>query len=372
MKNILINAANLHSGGAIAVASSFIKELSSSSAVDLSISLLISTDVSNNLSAMGVDLLVFREVVVKDYYGLSAMWNGLYAHLTGYDAVFTVFGPAYTLRKIPNHLVGFAQPNIIYPDNPVFKSLSLINKFKTRLQYLVQERFFSLASELVVELEHVRRGIENRGFFGSKPIHIVNSAVDAVFSRVADWLPVRLEKTSGSLSLGIISRNYPHKNLSILPDVKRRLAEDFNLRADFYVTFTAEEYAQCSADFRKNIVNVGPLKLAQCPSFYNEMDGVVFPSLLECFSAVPIETMMIKKPLFASDLPFIRDCCHNHANYFDPLNAEEIAKSIATFYSKSESQRNQFVSDANAFVHTYPGPDKRALAYLEIIRNFKN
>ena len=368
-KKVLINASNLHSGGAIAVATSFIKELIHLNPDDLSVSLLISTSVSGNLASLNVDLSSLKKVVIKDYYGISALWSGLCDDLTGYDAVFTIFGPAYTLKNIPNHLVGFAQPNIIYPNNPVLESYTTFVRWKTRLKYRFQELFFSNSTQLVVELEHVKKGIESRGFFSKKPISIVNSAVDSVFNMPLKWERVSFSVNKRSLNLGIISRNYPHKNLRILPDVKHLLYEKYGINATFYVTFLDQEFESCSDGFKKEIVNVGPLKLAQCPSFYNKMDAVVFPSLLECFSAVPIEAMMIKKPLFASDLPFIRDCCHDHANYFEPLNAESIASSIASFFAKSEAERAQFIKDANAFVLTYPGPDKRALSYLEIIRS---
>ena len=37
----------------------------------------------------------------------------------------------------------------------------------------------------------------------------------------------------------------------------------------------------------------------------------------------------MRKPLFASDLPFIHDCCHAHAHYFDPLDVDSMADVIA-------------------------------------------
>lgn len=368
MKNILINASNLHKGGAVAVASSFIKELSYLSLPDLCISLLISTEVSENISSTNINLDCFNRISVKNYYGLSALWNNLRADLKGYDVVFTVFGPAYMFPSIPNHLVGFAQPNIIYPKNPIFKSLSFFKQFSTRVKYLSQEYFFSNASELVVELEHVKKGVIDRNFFRKKKIHIVYSAVDSIYRNSDNWETVQIAK-SNNIKLGIISRNYPHKNLKVLPHVKSILASEFNLDVDIYVTFTQEEFLGCDDYFKENIYNIGPLKLSQCPSFYNELDGVIFPSLLECFSAVPIETMMQKKPLFASDLPFIRDCCKEHAIYFDPLDPMNIASAISTFYKKTIVERSQHTLDASDFVNMYPNSNMRALSYLEIIKN---
>ncbi len=371
MKRILINASNLHAGGAIAVATSFIKEISEMSIDDLSIYLLISNSVAQNLSKLNVSFQCFAGVKIQDYKGIRALWSGQKKELVGYDAVFTVFGPVYITKRIPSHVVGFAQPNIIYPNNPIFNSLSLVDRVKTRFKYRLQEKFFSLATDIVVELEHVKKGIEQRGFFEGEKVHVVNSAVDSVFINPDAWLPLNfpLNVSKNTMRLGLVSRNYPHKNLMILPEVKRVLEVEHNLNFDFFVTFTDEEYASCSDEFKRNIVNVGPLSLAQCPSFYSKLDGVVFPSLLECFSAVPIETMMMKKPLFASDLAFIHDCCKDFANYFSPLDAASIASSIANYFSETEKSRHHFVSQAYNFVHSYPGPSQRAKSYLDLIRN---
>ena len=154
----------------------------------------------------------------------------------------------------------------------------------------------------------------------------MNSAVDSVFCEPERWLAI--DKPMGSkhrIKLGLISRNYAHKNLDLLPYIKKTLEDKHAIEADVFVTFVPEEWDACSDFFKENIINVGPLTLAQCPTFYASLDGVIFPSLLECFSAVPIESMLIGKPLFASDLPFIRDCCKTYANYFTPEDADSAA-----------------------------------------------
>ena len=160
-----------------------------------------------------------------------------------------------------------------------------------------------------------------------------------------------------------------HKNLACLPALKRALQARHGLQAEFYVTLTDAEWASCSAEFRQSIHNVGALVLAQCPSFYAALDGVVFPSLLECFSAVPLEAMCMRRPLFASDLPFIRDCCHEHANYFDPLDIDAMAQSVAGwFQTLDEASRLRRLDSARDFLQRYPSPAERAAAYLTAVR----
>ena len=121
------------------------------------------------------------------------------------------------------------------------------------------------------------------------------------------------------------------------------------------------------ARVRASIRNVGALVLPQCPNFYKALDGVVFPSLLECFSAVPLETMMMRRPLFASDRAFIRDCCHEHAYYFDPLDAASIARTIAAYFgARSEQDRSDALDRALAYVQGMPTAADRARRYVEI------
>ena len=368
-QHVLINGSNLHVGGGVAVATSYIKSLSLKKTLEFDISLLVSTKIMKNLKDLDTDFSVFKSVKSIDYVGIKALWSGLAKELSDYNLVFTVFGPAYTMRKPAKHIVGFAQPSIIYPDSRAFLKIPVHLRKVQRLKFKMQELFFAKADALVVELEHVKLGLQKIPAFRDKKIYVVNSAVDSVFSEPDRWRAIDKPMVSeGRIKLGLISRNYAHKNLDLLPYIKRSLKHNHGIEADIFVTFVPEEWEACSEFFKENINNVGPLTLAQCPTFYDSLDGVIFPSLLECFSAVPIESMLIGKPLFASDLPFIRDCCKTYANYFKPEDAESAAAVIADYYGRPLTEQESFVSDAQHFVSSYPSAEDRAESYLTLIR----
>lgn len=367
---LLINSSNLHVGGAVAVATSFIDCLSKAPQPEFEISLLLSSSVHANLMSSKVDLRPFKSCRVANYHGARSIWQGLDGHFESQDLVFTVFGPMYSLRMRTRHIFGFAQPLIIYPSNPVERQMGPWARVKQRLKYKLQELYFSRADQLIVELEHVKAGLVKKSLFKGKPIHVVYNAVDAVFREPERQLAVEIPKTPGTIRLGIVSRNYAHKNLACLPALKQRLRSEHGLAVEFFVTFTDPEWRACTDHFRKSINNVGALMLAQSPSFYAAMDGIIFPSLLECFSAVPIEAMTMKKPVFASDLPFIRDCCHEHANYFDPLDLASMARSIADHFLKVDRLSQELsLERAHAFVQRYPSPEDRARSYMTIALN---
>lgn len=366
-QRLLINCSNLHVGGAVAVASSFINSLSRGPETGFDVSLLLSSAVAANLESMATDLGKFARCDVVDYHGFSSLWKGLSARFVGQDIIFTVFGPAYAIAKGKRHICGFAQPAIVYPSNPIEQAMGHLDRIIFRVKYKVHELFFARADALVVELEHVKAALEHRRLFRKMPIYIVYNAADAVFRDSTRWRPVNVPEAGRAIRLGVVSRNYVHKNLSCLPALKQALKDRHGLAVEFFVTFTEAEWQSCSENFRSTIHNVGALVLPQCPSFYAAMDGVVFPSLLECFSAVPLEAMTMRKPLFASDRPFIRDCCHDHANYFDPLDITSMAISIATYFKNGcpDAQR-EALDRAREFVQRYPSPDDRARRYLAI------
>ena len=368
-QRLLINCSNLHVGGAVAVASSFVDSLSRGADMGFEIGLLLSSSVAANLVSLRTDLNRFSGCEVRDYHGMRSLWQGLSRAFAGYDVIFTVFGPAYSITKGKRHICGFAQPLIVYPSNPVERRMKMFDRVLQRLKYKVQEVFFAHADELVVELEHVKSALQRKRWFKTMAIHIVYNTVDAVFHEPTRWLPVALPPTAQAIRLGVVSRNYLHKNLTGLPALKQALKRKHGLEVEFFVTFTEAEWLACSVQFRDSINNAGALVLPQCPSFYAAMDGVIFPSLLECFSAVPLEAMTMRKPLFASDLPFIRDCCHEHANYFDPLDIASMARSIAGYFENGQAPLQQAqLQRAYEFVQSYPSPDERARSYLAIAR----
>jgi len=364
---LLINCSNLHVGGAVAVASSFINILSRAPDPRFDVSLLLSSSVHANLESLDADLGGFAHCEVVDHHGLGSLWRGLGRRFAGHDVIFTVFGPAYAIARGRRHVCGFAQPLIVYPSNAVEQRMRLIDRVAQRLKYIVQEVFFARADELVVELEHVKQALKRKRLFCSMPIHIVYNTADGIFNEPARWAPVAFPETPPALRLGVVSRNYPHKNLACLPELKRTLQQQHGLAIEFFVTFTDAEWLACSEEFRRTIQNVGALVLPQCPGFYAAMDGIIFPSLLECFSAVPLEAMTMGKPLFASDLPFIRDCCHEHAQYFDALDVRSMARCIAAYYQDlSGEQRQERLQRAENFVRRYPSAAERAQSYMAI------
>lgn len=368
MPNFLLYAANLHVGGAVQVTASVIDEISRmDGGAAAGISLLVSSQVDRNLRAIQVPLERFRDYRVEDHAGIRALARDLRPALAGVDAMLVMFGPLYQMRVPVPCVVGFAQPWIIYPDNEIHRRQPLLDRWRTRAKFGLQSLFFRKADVLAVELEHVQCGVVRAGIAAQDRVRVVRNCLSALYTQPERWTGAPQIGAGTGFRLGFVGRNYPHKNIGIFPEVRRILRRDHGVDATLYVTFTDSEWMACAPEFRAAAVNVGPLDVAQCPAFYQQLDGVLFPSLLECFSATPLEAMAMKRPLFASDRPFNRDVCGNAAFYFDPLDPASAANTIAT-YLRARDANEEKVDMAYRHVMSLPGPDVRARQYLECLR----
>lgn len=372
MRRILINAANLHVGGAVQVAVSFIDELSNISPLPSGLEIWASNEVDENLRSLGTNIGAFDCYKVVDKLGLK---EGIFLYhktLRSFDVVFTVFGPLYVWGRLRSNICGFAQPWIIYPDNEINDGLNWRYRWVNRLKFKLQSCFFKQANQLVVELDHVRSGLLKRGIGNSSAIHVVRNCLSSMYFSPESWRDVDMPDHRSDIKLGFVGRNYTHKNTVIFPQIINILRRDYGVLARIYVTFTDDEWANCSDEFRATVTNVGPLLVNQCPAFYKQIDGVIFPSLLECFSAAPLEAMAMGKPLFASDRPFNRDVCGEHAQYFDPLLPASAAAVIAQQVLDGRGGDRETLREAQKHAATFSTAGERAEQYLALIMQEAN
>ena len=365
----LINASNLHMGGGVQVAVSLIDELSRMDDLPAGLSVLASDEVHANLQNVNSNCLRFGGYEVFNTYGISTLWSQLDSKASGFDVVFTVFGPLYLRSTCAVNIVGFAQAWIIYPNNEISSSLPFVQRVKKRLKFFVQSLFFRRADRLVVELEHVKIGLVEQGILDADQIDVVHNCLSSVYLQPDHWKPMSVSISKKKFSLGFVGRDYLHKNTNLLPHIKKILNDKHGLDVDFYVTLNPAEWSAKSEFFRGSIRNVGSLKVVQCPNFYQQMDAVIFPSFLECFSATPLEALAMKKPLFASDRRFVRDVCGDFAWYFDPENPITAADLIAGYIKNRAGRDDEQLTAAREFVIKFSNPCQRAEDYLRILQN---
>lgn len=363
---LLVYAANLHCGGGVQVATSVIYELSQLPEKLSDLTIWASSVVDANLKTLEFNPSAFAGYEVVDHRGVLSRFSDERNSLSAYDGILVIFGPHYFGKISPVSVIGFAQCWLINNQSDLYNIFSFSRRWYLRLKYWSQRLLFKKADFLIAELESVRDGLIRFGIGEPERVRVVRNCISSVYLDHGLWSSLALPERKSRYRLGFVGRNYEHKNTKVFPSVLHVLREKFALEVEMLVTFTDDEWSCCSNEFRALVTNVGPLGVTQCPNFYQSLDAVVFPSLLECFSAAPLEAMVMKLPLFASDRPFVRDVCGEFADYFDPLSPEDIARTIALKIDRPRDEVRLELARRHAL--DFSNASDRARKYLELLR----
>lgn len=358
----LIYAANLHKGGSVQVAASFICEIAQLD-IAKNYDLVLSSRVKEDLIDPDATLVRFASYQIINHYGISfkAIWFSLFS--LQYSRIFVVFGPKYFIAPFAKCMCGFAQPWIIYPQNLVSNGIPVFNLLGIRLKYWIQKWLFYRCQLLVVELPHVKEGLVKLNYPRNRII-IVENCISRVFRESWRWQKIDKYSPQTKYRIGVIGRNYLHKNIDFIGQVGVVLSNISTIEFKFVVTLTEQEYESLSPESRLFSYSIGEINIAQCPEFYKIVDCIFIPSLLECFSATPIEAMFMGKPVVISDLSFNRDICGNCGFYFDPIDPQSAAKQIIEVYN-NHTVVSEKVEAGKRIAEKYIDSRGRAIKYID-------
>lgn len=367
---VLIDASNLRVGGGVQVAASFIDEMAELRRdphavgrfpwlpmADIECSATVAESMKTNPSAFSSLRIVDRSswelrrwIPVRDQYDVS----------------FVVFGPEYSARRARRRIVGYADVRSVYP-SPHGEVLSARSAWRWRLRGVLSRLLMRSPDRIVVETEAFRGQVVARGIASAERIVVVSNAYNATFDESGTWarpgaLPERVEADH---VLAYVARGYAHKNHPFLTEVSRA-ADRAGVSVRFLVTLSEEHWEMQTQEFRDVCANVGPLPVSMVPAVYEAADAAIFPSLLEAFSAMPLEAMTMGRVVFASDRDFVRTVCGDAVVYIDPLDPVSAATVIIETLADRRRVANQ-IARGRALLDALPTARDRALAYLTII-----
>ena len=283
------------------------------------------------------------------------------------DAVFSVFGPSLWKPKAP-HIQGYAYAHYIYTDSPYFKRLGFMERFMVAVRRFVHMGHMKREGKyFVCETEDVSRRLHEMYNIDLNNIFTVSNTANSSF---LNYKPKGNDIGVDSVfKLYSLCSNAPNKNLGILNTVIPVLKSlHLHKKVVFYLTIPQEDYARMFNDeVKDSIINVGPLKVAECASFVDSCDALFLPTLLECFSASYPEAMLLKKPILTSNLPFATTVCEDAAIYFDPLDSIDIANKIVQLVESPQLIKD-LQRKGELRLKSFLSPKDRAKKYLEICK----
>ena len=370
MASVLIDASNLRVGGGVQAAASFIDELSDlrrdpqvverhpwlpTAVVECSATVA---------ESMKTDPKAFSSLRIVDRSPRELRrW---FPVRDQYDVSFVVFGPEYSARRARRRIVGYADVRSVYP-SPRGEVLSARSAWRWRIRGVLSRLLMRRPDRIVVETEAFGARVVARRIAPPERITVVSNAYNATFDEPDTWVrPETLpDKIDADYVLAYVARGYAHKNHPFLTEVSRA-ADRAGVSLRFLVTLSDEHWAQQTPEFRNVCLNVGPIPLPMVPAVYEAAEAAIFPSLLEAFSAMPLEAMAMGRVVFASDRDFVRTVCGDAAVYFDPLDASAAADVIIEVLGDPD-RVDQMVARGRAHVATRPTAHDRASTYLRVI-----
>ncbi|MCU1537108.1 MAG: glycosyltransferase [Humibacillus sp.] len=280
-----------------------------------------------------------------------------------HDAVLTVFGPVYGPRVAPLEVMGYADVSSVYDQSWSGRERAT-TRTRRGLRRALSRASVRRADHVISETDEFRRALVDEVGVAASRVSVIPNT----YHRVFDDSPttVASPRPSGPVRLLYVARAYPHKNHDFLGQVGRELAASGGPRVSFVVTLSDQEWAGLSDATRQHCENVGPVDVAALPALYAGVDGVVFPSLLEAFSATPLEAARAGKPLFAADRGFVRSVVGDMATYFDPLDAVAAARTLHEAWQHPD-RLTERTGEALRLALSWPTGADRARSYLDLV-----
>jgi glycosyltransferase involved in cell wall biosynthesis len=363
---ILIDLSNLYTGGGLQVGASFLDEM---------VALSVDPECVDRWAWLSTMTIEASPAVVQNATGQSLRHPALREvngrpldqvrrrHVVDHDVSFVLFGPDYAPRRAIRRVVGFADGISLHPE---FAAPDTVAKcLRLRIRARLSRARFARYERVVVEAGHVARILEDEWGMPGNRISVVPNTLNGVFLDKQKQEDIPTVIPAGA-TFCFPTRAHRHKNLAVLGQAARELHARRQLDVRFVLTLTDREWRDLPEETRRHSVNVGPLRIAQVPALYRACTGAVFSSLVECFSATPLEAIASGAPLVASDRDFVRDVVGEAAIYFEPTDPASLASALVETVTNL-AQRRARVEHGYEIANSWPTARDRALRYAELI-----
>ncbi|MEA2018500.1 MAG: glycosyltransferase [Campylobacterota bacterium] len=365
---IIINTTNLKGGGAVQVAVSFIYEAIkfTSNEYHVFLSPVMIKEIKKELFP---DNFIFYNFENPSRFILFdktiSLLNKVESEIKP-DCVFSVFGPTYWKPK-SKHVVGFANALYLYEDLPYMQNMKTIKKIKFMLLKLYHQYLLKKNADLyVVQTGDMKDRFSKFVNQKSSNIKVVSSKYHSIFEDEIKDLNLLPSRAESEFRFITISAYYPHKKLDMINELVELIkVKDLNIK---FVLTLPEKVLETNFKYSRDyIINLGPVKLEECPYIYSSCDALFLPTLVESFTASYPEAMKMKKPILTSDYTFATSVCHNAALYFNPYDIDDVMEKIEQIYFNKDLY-STLVENGLEVVEKLPSAENRAENYLNICK----
>lgn len=312
---ILINAANIHSGGAAILLNHFLSDSDFSKYELVTLSIDSRFSIAKNLPSNFLIRRVSATVIAR-------LLNEI--RICFFRGDIFCFGNLPPLLARSNNVVVFMH-NALYFKPALWTSFPL----KTRLRLMVESFLFHLtihsASKFLVQTPHMKRQLSK---LSVDPRRII----------VAPFANISPENhsTGSNKSFICVSSGDSHKNIKNLILAWEILAQE-NIYPPLFLTLSEEQYPRVIEwiglkihDRQMKIQNQGSLNHSEITKIYKSGSALIFPSFVESLGLPLIEAREANVDIIAPELDYVRDVVCP-AQTFDPQSPISIARAVKRY-----------------------------------------
>ncbi len=368
--NILINFAQIKSGGGQNVAMNFLLGLEG---IDLGSKKLFFVVANNSapfdyLAKTGAFKFCVspRNPISRVLFELIYLpiWIGR----NNIEIVYTYFGSSFILNRV-KQICGSADSNIYFPEINFWVHYKGLNLIKKRL--IDAYRIWGVKRADAVIFENpsmLNRGVN---LFKLRNVKLVRPSIALLENGSAYEMPKSVPKES--FKILFLCGWQLNKNVMLIPSIAHALKEKFE---NFHILLTApndncEIHRVFENDLTRHDVSgfvsvVGQVPKDKLHDLYCQVDVVLLLSKLESFSNNIIESWCYGKPIIVAREEWAKSICGDAAVYVERDSVPEIAEAIIEILN-NESLRNLVITKGYQAVKDYPTIHERIKQELEYV-----
>src|SRR5437879_7484193 len=223
----------------------------------------------------------------------------------------------------------------VYRDTSACKGLTFRQRLRVKYGWHLFRHLAANVS-VVVQTEVMKQRLLTQCAISPSRVHVILDRGVSLLTFRASSVDCR-EGTSSPFTFLCVSVDSPNKNLAVLVEAVKRLRTLTQRPFRCLLTIHRERYPgtrKLLATIQRErvgdvLVNMGTLPPERLAALYGSADAFILPTLLESFGRPYYEAMQFDLPILTSDRDFAHGRCQDAAVYFDPLDADSVARSMA-------------------------------------------
>ncbi len=283
-------------------------------------------------------------------------------------------GNFFPWKRVCPTVVLLQNPWIVYLD-PVADSRSTVREKLINAYGKRSYRYLRADVNIITQTQLMKHHVCDR--YGVDPARV--AIIPNTFSLPkpaggGDPAPADGNKGARPFTFLCLTHYYAHKNIEILVDAARQLPKYADKSAKCVITVAADQHPGARrllarldrGDAAGKIENIGPVPSAMLPEIYRTADALILPTLLESFSRTFLESMYFGLPILTSDRDFAHYLCQDAALFFDPLDADSVARAMARVMEDAEL-RQHLVANGRSVLAEAPSWDEIAARFVQVL-----